>query len=91
MSEHLITPRRNFLIKAFGFTAAGATMSIPIVTLANAKSRIEHHKKGLTEAWQDYYAGAKCMVQGNDLDPVILLGQPNGGACLVFSALRPKP
>lgn len=39
MSEHtLITPRRNFLIRALGFTAAGATMSIPIVTLADAKT-----------------------------------------------------
>jgi hypothetical protein len=29
MTEHqLVTPRRNFLIRALGFTAAGATMSI---------------------------------------------------------------
>jgi hypothetical protein len=35
MSEHqLITPRRNFLIRALGFTAAGATLSIPIVQAA---------------------------------------------------------
>jgi hypothetical protein len=48
MSEHqLITPRRNFLIRALGLTAAGATMSIPVVTLADARSRIDHHKKGL--------------------------------------------
>jgi hypothetical protein len=38
MSEHqLITARRNFLIRALGFTAAGDTMPIPIVTLADAK------------------------------------------------------
>jgi hypothetical protein len=40
MSEHqLITPRRNFLIRALGFTAAGATVTIPVITLADAKSR----------------------------------------------------
>jgi hypothetical protein len=56
MSEHqLITPRRNFLIRALGFTAAGATMTIPIVTLADAKARIEHHQLELERAWRDYY------------------------------------
>jgi hypothetical protein len=55
----LITPRRGFLLKAFGLTVAGATASVPIVTLADAKSRLEHHKAGLTQAWADFYAGAR--------------------------------
>jgi hypothetical protein len=51
----LIVPRRNFLIRALGFTAAGATMAIPIVTLSDARSRIDHHAKELERAWCDYY------------------------------------
>jgi hypothetical protein len=89
MSEHqLITPRRNFLIRALGFTAAGVTMPIPIVTLADAKTRIDHHKAALMQAWSDYYAGTNCMVQGNGLDPEYLRANgPNGShACLIFTA-----
>jgi hypothetical protein len=88
MSEHqLITPRRNFLIRALGFTAAGVTMPIPIVTLADAKTRIDHHKAALMQAWSDYYAGANCTVQGNDLEPHHVLARPRGGGgCLIFYA-----
>jgi hypothetical protein len=63
MSEpHVIIPRRNFLIRALGFTAAGATMAIPIVTVANAKARIDHHKAELEKAIGDYYAGFNVKV-----------------------------
>jgi hypothetical protein len=45
MSEHkLITPRRNFLIRALGFTAAGALASTPVAAAAlsppQAKARL---------------------------------------------------
>jgi hypothetical protein len=56
MSEHqLITPRRNFLIRALGFTAAGATVAVPITTLADAKARVEHHRRELERALCDRY------------------------------------
>jgi hypothetical protein len=56
MSEHqLITPRRNFLIRALGFTVAGATVPISIITADDAKARIEHHRVELEKAWRDYY------------------------------------
>lgn len=56
MSESiLVTPRRNFLIRALGFTAAGATVSVPIITVADAKARIEHHRRELAKATHDYY------------------------------------
>jgi hypothetical protein len=58
----LITPRRNFLIRALGFTAAGAAMSIPIITVANAKARIDHHTAELEKAFHDYYAGLNVEV-----------------------------
>jgi hypothetical protein len=64
-------------------------MTIPVITLVDAKSRIEHHKQGLMEAWSDYYAGAKCTVQGNDLDPHYVHGH-SGGACLIFYATKRK-
>jgi hypothetical protein len=91
-SEHqIITPRRNFLIRALGFTAAGATVPVGILTLSDAKSRIDHHKAELTRAWCDYYAGAKCTLQGNDLQPREVLAQPGCGACIVFYASMPRP
>ena len=56
MSElKLITPRRNFLIRAFGFTAAGATLPIGIIAADDAGARIAHHQAELERAWRDYY------------------------------------
>jgi hypothetical protein len=51
----LIAPRRNFLIRALGFTAAGVTLPIGIITADDAKARIAHHKAELEKAWADYY------------------------------------
>ncbi|SHN66554.1 hypothetical protein [Bradyrhizobium erythrophlei] len=56
MSElMLIAPRRNFLIRALGFTAAGATLPVGIIALDDAKARIRHHQAELEKAWIDYY------------------------------------
>jgi hypothetical protein len=54
----LIVPRRNFLIRTFGFTAAGATLPISIITADDAKARMDHHEAELRKAWQDYYGPA---------------------------------
>jgi hypothetical protein len=51
----LIVPRRNFLIRALGFTVAGATVPISIVTADDAKARIAHHRLELERAWRDFY------------------------------------
>jgi hypothetical protein len=56
--------------------------------LADVKSRIEHHKTVLTAAWSDYYAGAKCLVQGNDQEPHHVLEGTGGDAALFFMAIR---
>lgn len=59
MSElKLITPRRNFLIQALGFTAAGAALPIGIITADDAKARVAHHQAELEKAWRDYYGPA---------------------------------
>jgi hypothetical protein len=56
MSElKLITPRRNVLIRALGFTAAGATLPIGIIAADDAGARIAHHQSELEKAWADYY------------------------------------
>ena len=56
MSElKLITPRRNFLVRALGFTAAGATLPVGILAVEDARSRIDHHQAELVKAWGDYY------------------------------------
>ena len=60
MSEHqLITPRRNFLIRALGFTAAGATVSIPVLLADNPQKRVDYHLQELTKALQEQYPEAK--------------------------------
>ncbi len=51
----LIAPRRNFLIRALGFTAAGAILPIGIVAAEDARARIVHHQAELEKAWRDYY------------------------------------
>jgi hypothetical protein len=39
----LITSRRNFLVRASALTVAGATVAIPIITVADARARMQHH------------------------------------------------
>jgi hypothetical protein len=69
MSElKLITPRRNFLIKALGFTAAGATLPISIITADDAKARIDHHRAELERAFRDYY-GSEAVRSFIDVRP----------------------
>jgi hypothetical protein len=61
-SEHqLITPRRNFLIRALGFTAAGATVSIPVLLADNPQKRVDYHLQELTKALQEQYPEAKLI------------------------------
>jgi hypothetical protein len=56
MSEHkLITPRRNFLIRALGFTAAGATVSIPVLLADDPHKRATLHLAELVKAMQEIY------------------------------------
>jgi hypothetical protein len=56
MSElKLITPRRNFLVRALAFTAAGATLPVGIVAADDPLARIEHHHAELKKAWAEYY------------------------------------
>jgi hypothetical protein len=58
----LIVPRRNFLVRALGFTAAGASMPISIITAGDALARIDHHETALKQAWIDYYGRAEVVV-----------------------------
>lgn len=55
-TEHqLITPRRNFLIRALGSTAAGATVSIPVLLADSPQKRVDHHLQELTKALREMY------------------------------------
>jgi len=64
----LITPRRNFLVRALGFTAAGATLTVPVVTLASPEDRLMHHMKGAEQAFQDLFPTAHVDLRGNCLN-----------------------
>jgi hypothetical protein len=54
----LITPRRNFLIRALGFTAAGATLPIGLVAADDPAARIAHYQAELEKAWREHYGPA---------------------------------
>jgi hypothetical protein len=66
----LILPRRNFLVRALGFTAAGATMPISIITASDALARIDHHEAALKQAWNDYYGRADVVVDRSPLGTI---------------------
>jgi hypothetical protein len=56
MSEHqLITPRRNFLIRALGFTVAGASVAIPVLVVDDPQKRVNYHLREVTKALQEMY------------------------------------
>ena len=86
-SAQLVTSRRNFLVRAFGLTAAGATCTVPIITLADARARVEHHLKGLEQAFRDLYPGVPLKATYNETDPADVLDPMRGSiACaLVFA------
>jgi hypothetical protein len=69
MSTQVIMPRRGFLTRALGFTAAGATLALPIITVDNAEARVSHHLKGLTKALQDLYPRNKIGAHFRFLNP----------------------
>lgn len=54
----LITPRRGFLIRALGFTAAGATVAVPVVALASPEERARFHFAELARAIDERSLGA---------------------------------
>ena len=69
MSEAtLIVPRRNFLIRALGFTATGAALAVPIVTMDSAEARYAHHLKGVADAMRDMLPGSHVQLRGNCLN-----------------------
>ncbi len=88
----LVTSRRNFLVRAFGLTAAGATCAVPIITMASAQERIAHHLKGLEDAYRDLYPGVPVLVRGNDMPPELVLDAERGGSIAChFVTAGPHP
>jgi hypothetical protein len=78
----LITGRRNFLVRALGFTAAGATLSVPVVAMETPLERINHHMQGLEKAFADFYGNAPEKAVFNcDLGVAVVIGRrpPPGG------------
>jgi hypothetical protein len=79
MSElKLITPRRNFLIRALGFTAAGAVLPISIITADDAKARMDHHRVELEKAWRDYYGVSHNVRTVHQESPVGSVAEAEG-------------
>lgn len=83
----LIVPRRNFILRALGFTAAGAALSVPVLAVETPADRIAYHRAELEKAFREYYAGVPVAVRSNDLTREYLLErQPTSVSCLAFMA-----
>jgi len=74
----IIAPRRNFLIRALGFTAAGAVLPISIITADDAKARMEHHRVELERAWRDYYGVRHNVRTVHNASPVDTVATQEG-------------
>lgn len=61
----LIVPRRNFLVRAFGLTAAGATMAVPVVAMESPVDRLNMHMRGAADAMRDMFPGFRIEIKGN--------------------------
>jgi hypothetical protein len=85
IGAQVIIPRRNFLVRALGLTAAGATMNLPIVTVADAKARMQHHIDGLQAAMGDYYGGTHISFKSNWQDPELVLAGHSSGIYMFFA------
>lgn len=76
MTEHtLITPRRNFLIRALGFTAAGTTLPIAIIAADDAEARAKHHAAEMERAWRDLYG--RTLVVGDVSNGAFMISAPD--------------
>jgi len=86
MSESvLLTPRRNFLVRALGFTAAGAAVAVPVLAVESAEARLAHHVTGAAAAFRDLFPGVPIVIRSNCL---------NGGHAFYaewFSRSEPEP
>jgi hypothetical protein len=86
MSDHLLTNRRNFLVRATAYTAAGGAVTVPIVTVADAKARAQHHFDALHEALRDLYPHLRFFIRGRFPDqltsegPVVVMVASEGRA-----------
>jgi hypothetical protein len=83
--DSFLITKRNFFVRALGFTAAGATLPVPIITIADAKARMQHHIDGLQAAMADYYAGAEIhFTDGREEPGLVLAGK--SPAAFIFMA-----
>ena len=73
----LIVPRRNFLVRALGFTVAGATVPISIIAADDARARMDHHQAELKKARRDYYGPNYNVRDHVDIKPVGTIEPPS--------------
>ena len=87
-SSLLVTHRRGFLVRAFGITAAGASVAVPVLAVASPLDRVEHHARGLEAAFRDLYPGAPVRLVGTYKDPVHLV-DPAASSAFAFVVAGP--
>jgi hypothetical protein len=58
INEPALIVRRNFLIRALGFTAAGAALPIPLIVAETAEARIAYHLQEACRALRELHPAA---------------------------------
>jgi hypothetical protein len=87
VSDHLITSRRNFLVGATAFTAAGGAVTVPIITVADARARVQHHMEELHKVLRDLYPNVTFFVRGRLPDQLT----SDGPVVVMVSGDDPEP
>jgi hypothetical protein len=96
MSNLLLTHRRNFIVRALGFTAAGATMAVPVLAAPTPEDRIRYQLKGLEQAFQEHYPGAPIDTKFNAIPPERVTyqyaaGDPRGMSSVALALVLAGP
>lgn len=55
----LVIPRRSFLVRALGFTAAGAAVAVPVLALETPEERIERLVAELLKEFHELFPDAE--------------------------------
>lgn len=83
----VLIARRNILVRALGFTAAGATLPIPLIVADTAEARISHHLAEVCRALAELHPGFSFqkafrrrapweIVTAGDIVAVVKVGAP---------------
>lgn len=82
----LVTHRRGFLVRALGFTAGGAALTVPVLAVSTPFERVQFHLQSLEAAFRDLYPGAPVAVRGTWTNPEHFVDPAKSNAFVIVVA-----